>query len=289
MLSASTAAGFCLPAAPAARPTRVAASPISVAPAPALLARINAPALLACIKAASAPFVAAVAAACVAFPMASLASAFACGVAVGMLAGPIATGFLERYYTAEEISSALFKKRRSVSGLVVKVADGDTFRVAHLPPMSLLRRGSSRLCKPMGGQAKLSESTLQVRIAAVDCPETAKFGSSGQDFGDAATEFVQAQIEGKRVRIKLLARDQYQRCVATVTYRRNLLFRRNLSEELLRRGLATVYRQGGAEYDGSVERWDTIEAEAKKRRRGLWAAGSKAVDPAAYKRKLKNQ
>ena len=130
---------------------------------------------------------------------------------------------------------------------------------------------------------------LQVRIAAVDCPETAKFGSSGQDFGDAATEFVQSEIEGKRVRVKLLARDQYQRCVATVTYRRNLFWRVNLSEELLKRGLATVYRQGGAEYDGSVERWDRIEEKAKSQKKGLWVAGSKRVDPAAYERALKNQ
>ena len=139
---------------PTARP-RLAASPISVAPAPATIARINA---------VSTP-AAAVAAACIARPMASLASAFACGVAVGVLAGPIATGFLERYYTAEEIPLALFKSRKSVSGLVVKVADGDTFRVGHLPPMALLRGSKGRLCKPMGGQAKLSESTLQVRIA----------------------------------------------------------------------------------------------------------------------------
>ena len=140
---------------PTARP-RLAASPISVAPAPATIARINA---------VSTPVAAAVAAACIARPMASLASAFACGVAVGVLAGPIATGFLERYYTAEEIPLALFKSRKSVSGLVVKVADGDTFRVGHLPPMALLRGSKGRLCKPMGGQAKLSESTLQVRIA----------------------------------------------------------------------------------------------------------------------------
>ena len=58
-----------------------------------------------------------------------------------------------------------------------------------------------------------------MRIAAVDCPEVAKFGSKGQPYGDTAKEFSREQLQGKRVHVKLLQRDQYQRAVATVSYR----------------------------------------------------------------------
>ena len=115
---------------------------------------------------------------------------------------------------------ALFKSRKSVSGLVVKVADGDTFRVGHLPPMALLRgsradcasrwaarqNSPSRRCRcgsPIYYPCRMimfhyhvgllsSDKTqhhemlkckcdllaLQVRIAAVDCPETNEFATT---------------------------------------------------------------------------------------------------------------
>ena len=46
-----------------------------------------------------------------------------------------------------------------------------------------------------------------------------------------------------------------------------------------------------AQYDGNggVSRWDKIEAKAKRKGRGIWAAGSAAVDPAAYKRAQKEK
>ena len=63
-----------------------------------------------------------------------------------------------------------------------------------------------------------------------------------------------------------------------------------LAEELLADGLAYVYRGAGAEYDGPIERWDRIEAMAKARGRGVWAAGAAAAEtPAEYKRKLREK
>ena len=235
------------------------------------------------------PLVGVMAAACAARPIASVAAAFSLGCACGLIASPALIGWSALYATAEDVPAASFRSNAKLTAKVVKVADGDTFRVAHLPPLWRLR-GRKRLCKALGGETKLSESTLQVRIAAVDAPETAKFGSKGQDFGDVATDFVKGELEGKRVRVKLLSRDQYQRAVATVTYRKGL-WRKNLSEELLARGYATVYRQGGAQYDsdGGVAKWDKIEAKAKRQGKGIWAAGSAAVDPAAYKRAQKQQ
>lgn len=224
-----------------------------------------------------------------AMPLATPTAAFAVGTVVGVLAAPSVLGMFAHYNTVDDVPNDLFKANAKISAKVVKVSDGDTFRVRHtggvLPTMP------RHLSKAEGGSKKLSESTLQIRIAAVDCPETAKFGSSGQAFGDEATRFVEDTIGGKKVTIKLLARDQYQRAVSTVTYRGGPLgmVKKDLSEELLKLGLAQVYRQGGAQYDGSIDRWDKLESKAQQQKVGIWKGGKKAVDPAAYKKALKAQ
>ena len=222
----------------------------------------------------------------------AVSSSFGAGFVVGAATSPICRK-LSRYATCEDIPSELFRKQEALSGDVVKVADGDTFRILHCPPLSSLRLrlpgGRKRIPKARGGPMKLSDSTLQIRIAAVDCPETAKFGSAGQAFGEDATAFTRAELEGRRVRVTLLSRDQYQRAICMVHYRKGLR-RLDLSEELLQRGLATVYRQGGAQYGRSgAAHWDRIEAKAKRKGVGIWSAGAAAVDPAAYKRDLKKK
>lgn len=72
--------------------------------------------------------------------------------------------------------------------------------------------------------------------------------------------------------------DQYQRVVASVYVRRGLDFpipfrRRDVSYEMLKRGLATVYEaKSGAEFGGEkMERkYRRAERWAKTLRRGLW-------------------
>ena len=68
--------------------------------------------------------------------------------------------------------------------------------------------------------------------------------------------------------------------------RRVPLSRRSLKlgQELLKRGLARVYRQG-AQYDGSIERWNRLEAKAERSRVGMWGHGG--VNPGAYKKAQK--
>ena len=85
--------------------------------------------------------------------------------------------------------------------------------------------------------------------------------------GDEATDFVRRRIDGKRVRITLQSKDQYGRAVAKISYG---LFRKDLSEELLASGLATVYRAAGAEYGpGRTEEcWNLIEGGQRRCGRG---------------------
>merc|ERR1719193_2299422 len=114
---------------------------------------------------------------------------------------------------------------------------------------------------------------MQVRIAAVDAPETAHFGAKGQPFGEEATQYVKDLVLGKVVKLQLFSRDQYSRVVAMVHYPDFRLFpprrRSNLSLELLRKGLGVVYRQGGAQYGGMLEEFERVEKEAKRKKRGL--------------------
>ena len=103
------------------------------------------------------------------------------------------------------------------------------------------------VCGLQGFKGKLSENTILVRIAAVDAPETAKFGKPGMPLGAEATEFVKAKVLERRVRVRCYSRDQYGRIVGAVEYG-VWPWRRDLSTELLKRGLASVYRQAGAVY-----------------------------------------
>jgi micrococcal nuclease len=60
-------------------------------------------------------------------------------------------------------------------------------------------------------------------------------------------------------------------------------FRKNASEEILKAGLANVYRQAGAVYGGRLDVFDKIEAQAKKKKRGIWSQGKKLETASEYK------
>lgn len=94
--------------------------------------------------------------------------------------------------------------------------------------------------------------------------------------------------------------DQYKRVIATVYVRRWLDFpplrRRDVSYEMLRRGLATVYEaKSGVEF-GSAEnerKYHEAEKLAKSRRQGLWKDFGKkgSVDfesPREYKTRMQS-
>lgn len=189
-----------------------------------------------------------------------------------------------RYETAQDIPSIYFQEKRSIDAEVVKVTDGDTYRVRHIPNSN----------SKVEFDGKLTDHTIAIRIAAVDTPEISKFGNPGQKFGEEAKEFAQQRLLHKRVSIKLLSRDQYGRVVGLVRYREpRLLFfssSKDISEELLSEGLAVVYRQGGAQYDGSVSVWNSLEQRAIDGKKGIWSKGKANAElPSAYKKEIKRK
>lgn len=115
-----------------------------------------------------------------------------------------------------------------------------------------------------------------------DTPETAKFGKSGQPFGEEAKEWLDATLKGKKLSLTLLHKDQYARAVCMVHYGR-WPFRKNVSEEILKAGLANVYRQAGAVYGGRLNEFEAIEQKAQKQKRGIWSQGKKMETASEYK------
>ncbi len=121
---------------------------------------------------------------------------------------------------------------QNISGKVVAITDGDTFK--------LLTKDSTLVI---------------VRIANIDSPE------KKQPYSQRAKQFVSDAIFGKVVVIKELKKDRYKRSVATVIYDKNL----NLSEELLKQGLAWHYKQYSK--DPMLQ---SLEDQAKIKKIGLW-------------------
>ena len=120
------------------------------------------------------------------------------------------------------------------TGMVIKVADGDTITV-------------------MRGKQK-----VRVRLAEIDAPE------KNQVFGNVSHKSLSGLVGGKAVRIVELGQDRYKRTIGKV-YIGNL----DVCAEQVKLGMAWAYRKYAK--DKSLL---TLELEAKMSRRGLWAADS---------------
>ncbi|RLN54412.1 hypothetical protein BBJ28_00007791 [Nothophytophthora sp. Chile5] len=202
-------------------------------------------------------------------------SAFAVGVCFGLLLPRLRQPF-RRYATVEDLPMKLFHEERKINATAVNFSDGDTFRARHVP---FLRGAGSY-------DGKLSEHTLQIRLAGIDTPETPKFGNPGQPFGDDAKKWLTSALEGRKLTLTLLHKDQYARAVCMVQYGR-WPFRRDASEEILKVGLGQVYRQAGAVYGGKQETYEKLEEKARKKKRGIWSQGSKMESSSDYKARMR--
>ena len=226
------------------------------------------------------------------------------------------------FKTADDIPTSYFKDHRVIEAELVKVIDGDTIRVVHIPGKDDVIRTSkgksnvflgfgkastSKQKKPprekSGGRAKLSENSISVRFIAVDAPETAKFGNAGQPLALEAKQFVEEQLGGvgSKVNVVLLNRDRYKRVLGSVEYGhgqgQEKGGKKRIEEELLKEGLGVVYRQGGAEYgDRGRAFFDRLEVEAQKAQKGVWervytedGVELKMESPAKYKQRVRDK
>lgn len=128
--------------------------------------------------------------------------------------------------------------------------------------------------------------TLHVRICGIDAPEGSHFGKPSQKYYKEALAWLREFVLGKRVRILPLARDQYGRTVAEAKIW-TWTGRKNVGLEMVRHGWAVVYEaKTGAEFNGKEDQYRALEADAKRKRLGIFRRGAKHLEtPAEYKRR----
>ena len=193
-----------------------------------------------------------------------------------------ASSFTTRMTNVSDISSTLFGPTSPwLRGRVVSVSDGDTIRFLHAPTWL----HTSRLTQ----DEKISDVALPIRICTIDTPETAKFGKSGQPFGEEAKQCLENLTLDKMVHVRLLQKDQYGRAVAEVKAP-GMFWRKYADQQLLKAGLAEVYRGSGAVYGHlGKEAYIKIEEKAKRMKKGMWAQGDERESAAEYKARLKEE
>ncbi|KAJ5921682.1 Nuclease (SNase-like) OB-fold [Penicillium verhagenii] len=209
--------------------------------------------------------------------------------------------YLRRVPDAPSISPS-WLRRRTVFGQVTRVGDGDNFRIYHTPGGRLagwgwlpwkkvpttkkeLKDKTVRLLLTKGAtwrqnlalsNTKLS-TQIHIRLAGIDAPELAHFGRPEQPFARDAHSWLTSYLLGRRIRASIYRQDQYNRVVGSVFVRRAFDFppfrRRDVSYEMLKRGLATVYEaKVGAEFGGAAveKKYRKAESRARLKSKGLW-------------------
>lgn len=141
------------------------------------------------------------------------------------------------------------------SGVVVKVADGDTVTVK-------LDNGKR----------------LSVRLAAIDAPE------SKQAYGSHAKAALSRLVLNKRVSLRMIELDHYGRAVAVIH-----IGNTDINLMMLESGHAWLYRDYTKWMQHSeLARYEQAEAGAMRYRRGIWS-NSRPQAPWSYRRRLSSK
>ena len=139
---------------------------------------------------------------------------------------------------------------------IQRVVDGDSLEVKYAGLFSFLRR------------------PFPVRLYGIDAPELA------QRYGQESRKQLETLVRRGGMHMEAMATDRYGRTVG-------LLYRRRRSQsvnvEMVRSGMAWWYRRYGGRDLGFSE----AEAEAQRRRRGLWRDGNRARAPWDYRADLR--
>lgn len=156
------------------------------------------------------------------------------------------------------------KVMREISGTVVKVSDGDTITVV-----------------------TDNQTKLKVRLAYIDAPETekanhktGKVNKPGQPFGVEAEGLLHSKVFGKRVLLKIVDVDRYQRGVAVVYFEG-----RNINFEMVQAGMAECYYEYIKEPFNKAECF-AYEGVARMKKVGVWSQES-YESPAAFRKRTK--
>jgi micrococcal nuclease len=120
---------------------------------------------------------------------------------------------------------------------------------------------------------------ITIRLVGIDAPETSKEKREpGQPFSQQATKHLAGLVLNRIVEIKEYGHDRYGRTLAVV-----FLEGKNINLEMVRAGLAEVYRGGHAPgFDPAP--YEEAERKAKAEKKEMWSQGNKYVSPREWRR-----
>jgi endonuclease YncB( thermonuclease family) len=145
--------------------------------------------------------------------------------------------------------------QQTLSGRVVRIADGDTITVLDA-----------------------SNTQHRIRLQGIDAPE------SKQDFGTQSKKKLSGMIFGKDVEVVYEKTDQYGRLVGKI-----LLEGRDINLEQVRSGMAWHYKEYEREQSTEDrELYARAEDEARSAQRGLWA-DTNPVEPSEFRREERQE
>lgn len=127
-------------------------------------------------------------------------------------------------------------------------------------------RALARVRQVIDGDTVTVQGVGTVRLIGVDAPEKTGGYRASEPFGDQATRFMKALLDGKLVGLEYDGerQDRYNRTLAYVMLEDGTC----ANEAIIRAGWAEVYRR--FEYRRKPE-FQAAEREARTARRGMWA------------------
>ncbi len=107
---------------------------------------------------------------------------------------------------------------------------------------------------------------LNVRLAAIDAPETSKARGSkqGQPFGDQAKAALNAKVVGKKIQVRQVDLDPFNRPVVLLIDQGQ-----EINLQMIEEGLAEVYRGKTKRLNKAV--YLAAEEKAKRAKKGIWS------------------
>lgn len=127
-------------------------------------------------------------------------------------------------------------------------------------------------------KAKGHDVEIKVRLAGIDTPEIPRKDRPGQPYSQQAKKHLARLISDKVVDIKGYGLDGLNRILGVV-----YLDGKNANLEMLRAGLAEVYR-GGRPIGLDLTPFWQAEAEAREALRGMWSLGVRYISPREWRR-----
>lgn len=135
----------------------------------------------------------------------------------------------------------------TLTGKVVRIADGDTFTLL------------------------IDKKQHRIRLHGIDAPET----KGGQPYSQRSKDYLSSMIAGKTVKVNVKDTDRYGRFIGIVSTDKI----KDVNLEMIKAGMAWHYS-----YYDNTPSYKSAQQQAKKGKKGLWQ-DSKSINPYEWRKK----